>query len=64
MLFLRRSAGFLPSLQIDLIHDTRHLCTHLRTDGIKAMSRGISGHMQAITFANTSQIAVEFLYSL
>ena len=27
---------------IDL-HDTRHLCTRFRIDGIKAMSRGISG---------------------
>ena len=26
---------------IDLIHDTRHLGTRLRTDGIKAMSRGL-----------------------
>ena len=32
---------------IDLIHDAYHLCTLLRTDGIKAMSRGFSG-------ANTS----------
>ena len=28
---------------IDLIHDTRHLCTRLRTDGITAMSRGFFG---------------------
>ena len=28
---------------IDLIHDTRHLCKHLKTDGLKAMSRGFSG---------------------
>ena len=27
---------------VDLIHDTRHLCTRFRIDGIKAMSRGIS----------------------
>ena len=26
-----------------LIEDTRHLCTLLRTDGIKVMSRGFSG---------------------
>ena len=26
---------------IDLIHDTRYLCTPFRIDGIKAMSRGI-----------------------
>ena len=31
----------LPS--IDLIHDTRHLCTRFRMDGIKAMSRGYPG---------------------
>ena len=28
---------------IDLIHVVRHLCTRLRTDGIKTMSRGFSG---------------------
>ena len=28
---------------IDLIHDTRHLCKRLKTDGLKAMSRGFSG---------------------
>ena len=37
---------------IDLIHDVRHLCTRLRTDGIKAMSRGLSGK-QVINFSNT-----------
>ena len=37
---------------IDLIHDTRHLCTRLRTDGIKAMSRGFSGGKQVINFSN------------
>ena len=41
-------------LQIDLIHDVRHLCTRSRIDGIKAMSRGISGGKQVIKFANTS----------
>ena len=25
---------------MDLVYDTRHLCMRLRTDGIKAMSRG------------------------
>ena len=35
---------------IDFIYDTRHLCTCFRIDGIKAMSRGISG----VTLANTS----------
>ena len=29
-----------PHTTIDIIHDTRHLCTGLKTDGIKAMSRG------------------------
>ena len=28
---------------IDLTHDTRHLYTHARTDGIKAMLRGFAG---------------------
>ena len=37
---------------LDLIHYTRHLCTRARIDGIKAMSRGISGGKQKITFAN------------
>ena len=37
---------------IDLIHDTRHLRTRFRIDGIKAMSRGISGSKQKIKFAN------------
>ena len=38
---------------IDLIHDARHICTPLRSDGIKAMSRGFSGGKQAIKSANT-----------
>ena len=33
--------------RIDLIHDTRHLYTRLKTDGLKAMSRGFSGCRQA-----------------
>ena len=33
-------------LIIDLIHDTHHLCTHIRTDGLKAVSRGFSGGKQ------------------
>ena len=37
---------------IDLIHDTRHLCTRARIGGRKVMSRGISGGKQKITFAN------------
>ena len=38
---------------IDLTHDPRHLCTRLRTNGIKAMSRGFSGGKQVINFSNT-----------
>jgi len=37
----------------DLIHETRHFCTRLRTDGIKAMSRGFLGGKQVIKPANT-----------
>ena len=33
--------------RIDLIHDIRHLYTRLKTDGLKAMSRGFSGCRQA-----------------
>jgi len=40
----------------DLIHDTRHLWTRFRIDGIKAMPRGISGGMR--------EIAVDFVYAL
>ena len=40
--------------QIDLIHDTRQLCTRSRTDRMKAMSRGISGVKQVIKCLNTS----------
>ena len=39
-------------LIIVLIHVTRHLCTRFRTDGIKAMSSGISGGKQVMRFAN------------
>ena len=34
-----------------LIHDTRHLCTRFRFDGIKAMSTGISAGKQVMRFA-------------
>ena len=37
---------------IDLIYVTRHLCTRLRTDGIKAVSRGFSWGKQVINFSN------------
>ena len=33
-------------VSIDLIHNTRHLCTRFMIAGIKAMSRGISGGKQ------------------
>ena len=35
---------------LDLVYDTLHLCTRLRVDGIKAMSRVISGDKQVIKF--------------
>ena len=44
--------GAIGNARIDLIHDTRHLCTCFRIDVIKAMSRGISGGEQKIKFAN------------
>ena len=40
-------------LIIDLIHDTRHLCTCFKIAGIKAMSHGILGNRQVIKFAIT-----------
>ena len=40
---------------LDLIHDTCHLCTRFRVDGIKAMSRDISGDKQVIKCSNTSK---------
>ena len=39
---------------IDLIYDTRHICTRSRNDRIKAMSRGISRGKKVIKFADTS----------
>ena len=48
---LSRFNGKIPA--IDLIHDTHHLCTRLRTDGAKAKSRSFSGGKQVIKFANT-----------
>ena len=48
---------------IDLIHDTRNLRTRFRTDGIKAMSPGISGGKQKINLP-IREIAVDFVYSL
>ena len=52
------------TIATDLVHDTRHLFTRSKIDGIKAMySRGISEGKQVIKFANTSN-AVEFVYSI
>ena len=60
VLFSRRSCGkseyksiLNPPTTIDLIHDAHNLCTRLRTDGIKAMSRGFSVGKQVINFSNT-----------
>ena len=39
---------------IDLIHDTRHLFPRSKIDGIKIVSRGISGGKQGLKFAYTS----------
>ena len=46
--------GNVKVARIDLIHDTSHPCTRPRIDGLKPMSRGISGGKQVIKFANTS----------
>ena len=40
-------------LKVSIIHDARHLGMRLRTDGIKAMSRGFPGGIQVINFSNT-----------
>ena len=42
---------------MNLIHDTRHLYTRFRIDGIKAMLCSFSEGKQVITFANTSNCA-------
>ena len=42
----------MKGVTIDLIHDTQHLRTRLRTHGIKAMSRGFSGGKQVLNFCN------------
>ena len=44
--------GAIGNARIDRIHDTHHICTCFRIDGIKAMSRGISGGKQKIKLAN------------
>ena len=45
-----------------LIHDTRHLYTHFRIDGIKAMLPSISEGKQVIKFANTSNCSCVCLF--
>ena len=52
----------LHPLAIDLIHDTRHLCKRLTTDGTKATSRGFSGGKQVRKFANTEKESFSKLY--
>ena len=49
---------------MDVIHDTRHLCTCFWTDKIKARSRGISGGKQKIEFANARNRGRLCLFSL
>ena len=51
------------SVSIDFINDTRHLCTRFRADGIKAMSRCISGGKEVIKFTNTSNHGRVCLFS-
>ena len=51
------------SATIDLIHDTRHLCTPFRIDRIKAMSGGVSGGKQKIKFANARNCGLLCLFS-
>ena len=49
---------------VDLIHDTRHLCTRSKIDRMKAMSRGILGGKQVIKFVNTSNCGRVCLFYL
>ena len=46
MAFLNLKPMMLNEVLVDLIHDTRHICTRFRIDGIKAMYRGISSRGQ------------------
>ena len=48
---------------IDIINDTRHLCTRLGIDGVNVMSRGFSRGKQLIKFANTSNRGRVCLFS-
>ena len=47
----------------DYIYDSRHLCARLRTDGIKAMSRGLSRGKQVKNIVSGRNRRVEFVYS-
>ena len=40
------SKSSIEPIEIDLIHNTGHICMLLRTDGIKAMSHGFLGGKQ------------------
>ena len=48
--------------RIDLIRDTRHLCTRFGIDGIKAMSRNTSRGKQVIKIANTTNLCRVLLF--
>ena len=56
----REGIGSLLSTNTDLTHDTRRLCSRLRTGKIKAMPPGFSGSK---LFANTRN-RVEFVFSV
>ena len=56
----REGIESLLSTNTDLTHDTRRLCSRLRTGKIKAMPPGFSGSK---LFANTRN-RVEFLFSV
>ena len=56
----REGIGSLLSRNTDLTHDTRRLCSRLRTGKIKAMLPGFSGSK---LFANTRN-RVKFVFSV
>ena len=49
----------MTSGKIRLFHDSRHLCTRFKIDGLKAMSRGILGANKRKKFASRSNFAVK-----
>ena len=53
----------LHAFLVDLIHDARHLCKRLRTDGIKSTLCGLSGGQTSLSLP-IQEIAVEFLHSI